>query len=271
MLCDSTFLFDKTTNHSPKLEEFAELVQELLAAGEHKAVVFSQWEMMLVKAAEVLDKLGVGYAVLHGGIQSRDRRDLLERFKTDGGCRVFLSTDAGGTGLNLQHADTVINLEVPWNPAVLDQRIARVHRMGQERPVRVINLVARNTIEERVLKTLEVKRNLFAGVFDGDTDEVSFQSLGQQTFLDGVRELIGGDVRPTVIVPPPPAPVIAVIALPGISVNVHEQLWLAGVQFLEALIAVANRESSAELSPELLARGRAAVESLQDLFRSAED
>ena len=101
-------------------------------------VVFSQWEMMLRKAAEVLDRLGIGYALLHGGVPGKERRGLLERFRDDPECRVFLSTDAGGTGLNLQAADTVINLEVPWNPAVLEQRIARVHRMGQHRPVQVI-------------------------------------------------------------------------------------------------------------------------------------
>src|SRR5438876_10938188 len=110
---------------------------------------------MLRKAAEVLQDLKIGYTTLHGGVPGKERRSLLERFREDAACRVFLSTDAGGTGLNLQTADTVINLEMPWNPAVLEQRIARVHRMGQSRPVRVVHLVARNTIEERVLRALE--------------------------------------------------------------------------------------------------------------------
>ena len=165
MLCDSTFLLDKQTNVSPKLEEFAELLRDLLGAGPHKVVVFSQWELMLRKAAEVVEKLGMGYTVLHGKVPGKERRALLERFRDDANCRVFLSTDAGGTGLNLQAADTVINLEVPWNPAVLEQRIARVHRMGQHRPVQVFNLVTRDSIEERVLRTLEKKRTLFEGVF----------------------------------------------------------------------------------------------------------
>src|SRR5262249_45694508 len=141
MLCDSTFLYDKQTNVSPKLEEFAELVADLLGAGPHKVVVFSQWEVMLRKAAEILDTLKIGYVLLHGSVPGKDRRELLERFGQDENCRVFLSTDAGGVGLNLQMADTVINLEAPWNPAVLEQRIARVHRLGQNRPVQVINLV----------------------------------------------------------------------------------------------------------------------------------
>ncbi len=213
LICDSTFLFDKTTHHSPKLDEFAELVPELLgdltsrdrkgAENEdrsltvaarpegHKLVVFSQWETMLNLAAEVLDTLNVKYALLHGGMSGKDRKAVMEEFKTDPDCRVFLSTDAGGVGLNLQVADTVVNLELPWNPAVLEQRIARVHRLGQERPVRVINLVTRGTVEEKVLKTLESKQALFDGVFDGDEDEIAFSAINPGGFLNTVRELIG--------------------------------------------------------------------------------
>ena len=188
MLCDSTFLFDKQTNVSPKLTEFTELVQELLTDSGHKAVVFSQWEVMIQKAAEVLDAAGVGYTLLHGRIPGKDRRQLMDRFRDDPNCRVFLSTDAGGTGLNLQSADTVINLEAPWNPAVLEQRVARVHRMGQDRPVRVIHLVTRNSIEERVQRVMEQKRALFAGLFDGETDEVNFAGAGPASiFGHGAR------------------------------------------------------------------------------------
>ena len=191
MLCDSTFLLDKQTKVSPKLEELEELLRDLLFSGPHKVVIFSQWELMLRLAVEVVEKLGVGFAVLHGGIPGKERRGLLERFRDETDCRVFLSTDAGGTGLNLQAADTVINLEVPWNPAVLEQRIARVHRMGQHRPVQVFNLVMRDSIEERVLRTLAVKRSLFAEIFTGTNDEVIFATLGQQAFLETVRELVG--------------------------------------------------------------------------------
>ncbi len=230
-ICDSLFLFDRTNRVSPKLDEFAELVPELVGnlspdpspkkGGEenpdpspppflgegaggrgsgdvHKAVVFSQWETMAMEAAKVLDAAGVGYAVLHGGLSGKDRKAALDRFKTDPDCKVFLSTDAGGVGLNLQSADTVVNLELPWNPAVLEQRIARVHRMGQSRPVRVVNFVTRGTIEERVLRTLEAKQGLFAGVFDGDGDEFAFDAVGRAGFLDGLRELL--DERPPEVV-----------------------------------------------------------------------
>lgn len=225
MLCDSTFLFDKQTNVSPKLEEFAEIIEELLASGEHKAVVFSQWETMLNKAAEVLDDCGVSYSLLHGGLSGKDRKAVLERFQSDPECRVFLSTDAGGVGLNLQMADTVVNLELPWNPAVLEQRIARVHRLGQVRPVRVINFVMRESIEERVQKAIEAKRQLFAGLFDGDSDEVEFAALGQTSFLDGVREMIGEEKADAAV----ETKTIAHVSKPD--------LLEAGVRFLEALAA----------------------------------
>jgi superfamily II DNA or RNA helicase len=225
LVCDSTYLFDKQTNVSPKLDEFAEVIDDLMSSGDHKAVVFSQWETMLHKAAEVLDRLAVGYALLHGGMQGKERRAVLEQFQQEG-CRVFLSTDAGGVGLNLQLADTVINLELPWNPAVLEQRIARVHRMGQKRPVRVVNFVTRGSIEERVLKAIESKRSLFGSVFDGDSDSVDFAAIGGASFLDGVREVVGIE-KPAA--PEPEAEARA--ASPNVG------LLEANVRMLEALAA----------------------------------
>jgi SNF2 family DNA or RNA helicase len=254
MLCNSTFLFDKQTNVSPKLDEFAELMKELLAEGPHKVVVFSQWELMLRKAAEVLDKLGVGHTILHGGVPGRQRRELLERFRDDAACRVFLSTDAGGTGLNLQTADTVINLELPWNPAVLEQRIARVHRMGQHRPVRVVNLVTRDSIEERVLRTAAMKRSLFQEVFAGTSDTVRFEAVGPGGFLDAVRELVGEEVAPAAV-PEPVAP----------AEDPRVALVQAGVQFLEALAKLlppTANGANGQGHPELMQRANAALQKI---------
>src|SRR5262249_15339343 len=131
-----------------------------------------------------------------------ERRALIERFRSDQACRVFLSTDAGGTGLNLQSADTVINLEVPWNPAVLAQRIARVHRMGQHRPVQVFNLVMRDSIEERVLKTLAQKQSLFDELSSGTSDEIVFDAPAGQAFLEAMRDLVGvAEASPVALAP----------------------------------------------------------------------
>ena len=187
MICNSTFLVDRTTRYSPKLDEFAELLPGLT---EHKVVVFSQWETMLHLAAEVLNAQKIGFALLHGGLSGPERKAVLERFRTEPVCRVFLSTDAGGVGLNLQEADAVVNLELPWNPAVLEQRIARVHRLGQLRPVRVLHFVTRGTIEENVLKTLARKQALFSGLFDGESDEIAFAAGPASAFIDAVRSVI---------------------------------------------------------------------------------
>jgi superfamily II DNA or RNA helicase len=256
-ICDSLFLFDRQTRISPKLDELAELVPELVgsptgndrlvkpeAAGSpesgHKLVVFSQWETMIFEAAKVLDHLGIDYAVLHGGLSGKDRRQVIERFQTDPSCKVFLSTDAGGTGLNLQIADTVVNLELPWNPAVLEQRIARVHRLGQSRPVRVVNLVTRGTIEERVLRTLEAKQELFSGVFQGDGDEIPFEAVKTSGFLETMRNLIaeqGEEAGARVSEGRTPTPDQAVIGTSPVSAarSAPPDLWQAVALLLEAV------------------------------------
>ncbi|MEI8190389.1 MAG: C-terminal helicase domain-containing protein [candidate division NC10 bacterium] len=110
------------------------------------------------------------------------------RFKEDPGCRLFLSTDAGGVGLNLQAATAVINIDQPWNPAVLEQRIGRVHRLGQHRPVRVVNFVAQGTIEHGMLSLLSFKRSLFAGVLDGGEDQVLLGGTRLKRFMESVEK-----------------------------------------------------------------------------------
>ena len=100
---------------------------------------------------------------------------------------MFLSTDAGGVGLNLQHASVVLNMDLPWNPAVLEQRIGRVHRLGQKQPVRVINFVAQGTIEEGMLAVLKFKKSLFAGVLDGGEKEVFLGGSRLNKFMETVE------------------------------------------------------------------------------------
>jgi superfamily II DNA or RNA helicase len=244
MLCGSTFLLDKQTKVSPKLEELGELLGELLGhSPERKVVIFSQWEVMLQEAASVVQEQRFGLAMLHGNVPGPERRKLLECFRDDPNCRVFLSTDAGGTGLNLQSADTVINLEVPWNPAVLEQRIARVHRMGQHRPVQVFNLVMRDSIEERVLRVVAQKRSLFNELFGGESDEIAFGALGQQAFLEAMRVLFAPMTEPTPGSGEPgalPPARSAASAAPRSTPETAQELVQAGVQFLEALAAALN-------------------------------
>ena len=179
MAADNTYLVDKKTIHGPKIEELAVLLRETVLEGGEKAVIFSQWLRMTQLVEGVLKENGIGYAHLNGSIPSRDRKDLMMRFREDPDCMVFLSTDAGGVGLNLQSGSVVINMDIPWNPAVLEQRIGRVHRIGQRRMVRVVNFVTRASIEERILDLLKFKKSLFRGALDEGGDDVVMIGEGQ--------------------------------------------------------------------------------------------
>ncbi len=191
MSCNSTYLLDRQTDYGVKADEMVEVLRETFERPEDKAVVFSQW---LGTHEILLDRLrsaGLGYVLFHGRIASKDRRGLIEQFRGDPDCRVFLSTDAGGVGLNLQNAATVVNMDLPWNPAVLDQRIGRVHRLGQHRPVRVVNFVSQGTIEQGMLSVLSFKQSMFAGVLDGGRPEVSLGGTRLKRFMDSVGEVTG--------------------------------------------------------------------------------
>jgi SNF2 family DNA or RNA helicase len=260
MLCNSTFLFDKKSNYSPKLAEFREIVRELAIEENRKVVVFSEYERMTHLAGEELKKLGIGFVSLHGGVPSRNRGALMEKFRRDAECRVFLSTDAGGVGLNLQAASAVINFEPPWNPARLEQRIGRVHRLGQAHPVHVVHLLTEGSIEERVWETLKLKKSLFAGVFDSPTAEVSFAALGKKSILQAVKEIFADQPgRPKPLIDQPPTKAIPIQSVPasvppaaspvagpaaGSQSTGFEQaaagLVETGVRFLESLAAVAQ-------------------------------
>ena len=234
MLCDSTYLYDKETHFSPKCDELRELLGEICLDNGDKVVIFSQWVRMLEKIKELCAGLGIPFLELHGKIPPRKRRVALDQFREDPHFKCFLSSDAGGVGLNLQAASTVINVDIPWNPAVLEQRIARVHRLGQHRSVRAINLITQDSIEERILTTLSLKRALFDGLFDGTATEVDFSKLGKEKFMEQVAkltELKGVEHKPHLPgVPPPAAP-----DEEGGRVADETDLLTAGVNLLEAL------------------------------------
>jgi len=188
MSCDSTYLLDGRTDFGAKSEELVTLVDELFERPEVKVVIFSQWVRMHELLIRRFEARKWGYVLFHGGIDSRHRGRLVDRFREDPRCRSFLSTDAGGVGLNLQHASVVVNVDLPWNPAVLEQRIGRVHRLGQTRPVRVVNLIAQGTIEEGMLSLLGFKRSLFAGVLDGGDTEVFLGGSRLARFVQTVEK-----------------------------------------------------------------------------------
>ena len=146
-----------------KLDALVEQLGDVIGGG-HRALVFSQFTGFLAKVRERLDAEGIGYCYLDGGTRRRDR--VLERFK-DGDDPVFLiSLKAGGFGLNLTEADYCFLLDPWWNPATEAQAIDRTHRIGQTRPVMVYRMIARDTIEEKVVALARRKAALFRGVMD---------------------------------------------------------------------------------------------------------
>ena len=165
--CHSQLVPGQSAESSSKIERLLEALEEAAADG-HKALVFSQWTSLLDLVEPHLQTAGIRFTRLDGS--TRDRGGVVSEFQSDDGPPVMLvSLKAGGTGLNLTAADHVFLLDPWWNPAVEEQAAGRAHRIGQERPVMVHRLVAKDTVEERILALQEKKRNL-ADVALGEAD-----------------------------------------------------------------------------------------------------
>jgi superfamily II DNA or RNA helicase len=247
---------------APKLRELREILGEEVASNGHKAILFSQWSNMLALTEPALERLKLGWVKLTGDVPTKKRGALIAQFFEDPKCKVFLSTDAGGVGLNLQAASMVINLDLPWNPAVLDQRIARAHRHGQPHTVNVVNLIAEGTIEERMLDTLAAKRAVFEAALNEDSDvsDLSFQDAGSGVLqrlevLLGAREAIKPELvlEPTVAAPETQREAVPVPTLrgfadllvghyPGRILLVREAPQLPGAPADANLLVVVDRE-----------------------------
>lgn len=189
MVCDSTYIIDQKTNYQTKLDELFNILDELLVMKDEKVVIFSQWERMTRLIAAGLDDRKVKYEYLHGGVPGKNREALFKNFNADPECKVFLSTDAGGIGLNLQAASNLINMDIPWNPAVLEQRIARIYRMGQKKNVSVTNLVAQGSIEHKMLAKLKFKSSLAAGILDNGEDCIFLGEDRFKQFMESIESI----------------------------------------------------------------------------------
>lgn len=184
MVANSTFLVNKEEPaYSTKLDHLDNLFEELFEEDGRKVVLFSEWTTMLNLIEQKLQKRKLDFVRLDGGVPQKQRQELVERFQTDPTCLLFITTNAGSTGLNLQAANTVINVDLPWNPAVLEQRIARAHRMGQTQPVQVFVLVTEGTIEENLLATIAAKRDLALAALDPESE------VDQVQMVSGMQEL----------------------------------------------------------------------------------
>jgi superfamily II DNA/RNA helicase len=177
---------------SSKLEELDRLLERLAEEEDRKIVLFSEWTTMLDLVEPLLGKHGLGFVRLDGSVPQKQRQQLVDAFREDPGCRVFITTNAGSTGLNLQAANTVINVDLPWNPAVLEQRIGRAHRMGQERSVQVFVLVTEQTIEENLMATLAAKRDLSLAALDPESQVESVDLVSNIEELRARLEILLG-------------------------------------------------------------------------------
>lgn len=180
-ICCHPSLFDEGYHKgSGKLELLGELVASAIAGG-HRILVFSQFTSMLAIIQKELNSKGIESFYLDGSTESKQRIELANRFN-NGEKQVFLiSLKAGGTGLNLTGADTVIHYDPWWNPAVTDQASDRAYRIGQTKAVQVIRLAASGTIEEKILKLQEKKRDLANDIITENTK--SFSSLSKEEIL----------------------------------------------------------------------------------------
>ncbi|MDR3619780.1 MAG: DEAD/DEAH box helicase [Paludisphaera borealis] len=177
---------------APKLIELRQLIRQLVLDQGRKVVVFSQWRRMLHLAhwavSDLLaeDNLRAGFFT--GAENPKRRTQNIVEFHDDPTFRILFASDAGGVGLNLQRAaNSVVNLELPWNPAVLEQRIGRIYRIGQNLPIDVYNLIAEQGIESRIADLVGSKQAFFKGLFDGQSDSIQFENAG--SFLSRVQKL----------------------------------------------------------------------------------
>ena len=201
MVADSTFILeqDLKKRQDVKIAEVMNLLDNVFANGDEKVVIFSEWERMARLVAIELEKRGIRFEFLNGSIPAKQRGRLVENFTTLPESRVFISTDAGSTGLNLQVASILINLDLPWNPAVLEQRIARIYRLGQERPVQILNLVSKDSIEEGMIAKLKFKTSMFEGVLDGGEDSVFVSDDKFKKFMDDLSCVMDDTPKPPAV------------------------------------------------------------------------
>jgi hypothetical protein len=210
MICDTPAILDPDCRISPKLEEMEGILTDLLEDPDRKVIIFSEWERMLMLVRELAGEMGVEAAWHTGSLPQQRRRAEINRFKHDPACRLFLSTDSGSVGLNLQVASAVVNMDLPWNPAKLEQRIARAWRKNQMRTVNVINLVTEDSIEHNILHLLGRKQALADGVIDGagDLGSLKMPSGGRAAMVERMESMMAASARPAAPRARPPEDIV---------------------------------------------------------------
>ena len=189
MLCDSPYILDQETKESPKLDELMPIIDGMLEDDSKKIIIFSEWERMLRLLSQRLDAKNISVAMHTGKLTQDARKQEIKKFKNDKNCKIFLSTDSGSVGLNLQVASVVINLDIPWNPAKLEQRVARAWRKNQENSVSVINLITENSIENKILYLIKQKQSLFDNVIDGFGEDEQPLPSNKNEIIESLKKM----------------------------------------------------------------------------------
>jgi SNF2 family DNA or RNA helicase len=161
------------------------LQAQLEANGDEKSIIFTHFRVTQDMLADLLDDMGVNYVLYHGGLPHAAKDEVIRRFETE--AQVLLSTEAAGEGRNLQFCRTMINFDLPWNPMRIEQRVGRIHRVGQTHQVNIFNLSAEDTVEDYILDILDRKLNMFELVI-GEMDMILGQLEDERDFEELVIE-----------------------------------------------------------------------------------
>ena len=173
---DPSILVEGYKGGSGKIDVTVELIQEFIK-NDHKILLFSQFTSVLDNLKKILETEGIEYFYLDGQTKASQRVELVNEFNNSNKTKVFLiSLKAGGTGLNLTSADVVIHFDPWWNPAIEDQATDRAHRFGQKNVVEVIKLIAKGSIEEKIIKLQESKKEIINEVMNGNYTNGGFLS-----------------------------------------------------------------------------------------------
>jgi len=177
----------KLCEYVPNTSKTARLL-ELLEISKEKVLVFSRFLATLEEIAQRLSEAGIGFSMFHGNINAADKDRAVGSFQN--GAQVMLCSEIGGEGRNLQFCSTMVNFDLPWNPMKIEQRIGRIHRIGQTRPVHIYNLCATNTAEHHILDVLDRRINMFELVI-GEVDLVLGQTKSEAEFEDRILDIYG--------------------------------------------------------------------------------
>lgn len=185
-VCDSLEMYDANMKGSSKLDELVEIVREQVVSNGRQAIVFTQWTRMGEILQRTFNGLGLRSSYLHGSLNQEARQREIDTF-VGGASKIFIATDAGGTGLNLQVANLIVNYDIPYNPAKIAQRIGRANRHGQTDVVDVVYLLLTGTIEERVWDVVRKRQQVFDEVIDyTDKDIVIDKNSGTKAMWEEI-------------------------------------------------------------------------------------